>query len=182
MRSRLSPRDRRTPVRVGLMLGPALMVLSSGAGCSTLSLLKSKPPKTTLTAIEPSGRPALKPYCTLPVMEAPPHTQFIQVAVVGASDGSDDDRDTLMAALVGEACPTGADALVMVYDSFNGTNTAEQAAEDYQKRAEFIRNSTVAERQTIARVLASAPRRHSVMAIAIVYDAAHPGAAHKPQS
>ena len=189
MRLRLSLRARRTPVRVALMLGPALMALVNAAGCSMPSteslqslpaLLNGKPPKTTLTAIEPSGHPALKSYCTLPVLEEPPQMPFRQVAIVAVSDGTTDDRDTLLTALVGEVCATGADALVMVYDSFNETNTAERAAQDYQKNPEFIRSATAAKRQQVARALASAPRNNSLAAIAIVYGPVHP-AARKPQ-
>lgn len=181
MRLRLSRRARRTPVRVALMLGPALMALASGAGCSMLSLLKSKPPMTTLTPIESSGHPALKSYCTIPVLDGPPQTAFTQVAIVEASDGSADDRDTLLTALVGKACPTGADALVLVYDSFNQGSADRSASDDYRNRPEFIRNGTVADRQLVARALATAPHRgNSLVAIAIVYGAVHP-AARKPQ-
>ncbi|HVA68190.1 MAG TPA: hypothetical protein VNF45_02675 [Candidatus Binataceae bacterium] len=189
MRGGLSPRGRRTPTGIALILAPALMTLVNAAGCSMPSkaslqsvpaLLNGKPPKTTLTAIESSGHPALKSYCTLPVLKEPPQTPFRQVAIVSVSDGTTDDRDTLLTALVGKACPTGADALVMVYDSFNETNTAEGAAQDYQKSPEFIRSATVAERQQVARALASAPRHNALMVIAIVYGAVHP-AARKPQ-
>jgi hypothetical protein len=80
------------------------------AGCLKAAEL---PPQATVAEIEPSGRPAKGPDCTLPILRDEPLTDFRQVSIIeglGPRFGVESD---VMPVVMRAACETGADALLI---------------------------------------------------------------------
>jgi hypothetical protein len=95
---------------VSILIG-GLMLAVAGAGCSQVMDL---PPQATATEIEPSGRPAKGPDCTIPILRAEPLTDYRKVAIIeglGSRFGSEGD---VMPVVMRKACETGADALLIL--------------------------------------------------------------------
>jgi hypothetical protein len=72
-------------------------------------------PQVSVTEIEPSGRAAKGPDCSITVLKVEPSERFEKVAIVEGW-GTEEQRDELLAALKQRACETGADALLLITD------------------------------------------------------------------
>jgi len=84
--------------------------LALAAGCLKAAEL---PPQATVTEIEPSGRAAKGPGCTMPILRDEPLTDFRQVSIIeglGPRFGVESD---VMPVVMRAACETGADALLI---------------------------------------------------------------------
>lgn len=94
---------------VVLLAGLAWMVV--GAGCQKVVAL---PPRVTLAEIEPAGRAARDPNCSMPVLRSEPLADFRKVAIIeGLGNVFAEEKDVLPA-VMRRACETGADALVIL--------------------------------------------------------------------
>jgi len=84
------------------------------AGCHRIPILPKEPPQVTVAEMEPSGRPAKDPNCTMPVLHAEPLADYRKVAIIDALGAPSAEEKDLLPLVVRKACETGADALVIV--------------------------------------------------------------------
>jgi len=84
------------------------------AGCHRIPILPQEPPQVTVAEMEPSGRPAKDPNCTMPVLHAEPLADYRKVAIIDALGAPSAEEKDLLPLVVRKACETGADALVIV--------------------------------------------------------------------
>ncbi len=91
---------------------PAVLVIAAALalGCQQVVAL---PPQATVTEIEPSGRPAKGPDCTMPVLRDEPLTDFRQVSIIEGLGNRFGVESDVMPAVMRAACATGADALLI---------------------------------------------------------------------
>lgn len=92
-----------------LLAGLALAVV--GAGCQQVVAL---PPQVTLAEIEPSGRAARDPNCSMPVLRSEPLADFRKVAIIEGLGNVFASEQDVLPAVMRRACETGADALVVL--------------------------------------------------------------------
>jgi hypothetical protein len=91
------------------LLGAAMLALIPG--CQGVVAL---PPQATLTEIEPSGRAARDPNCTVPILHSEPLTDFRKVAIIEGLGNVYAQESDVMPAVMRKACETGADAILIL--------------------------------------------------------------------
>ncbi|HTY56106.1 MAG TPA: hypothetical protein VMB26_12940 [Candidatus Binataceae bacterium] len=107
--------------RLGIFICLAYAVLS--AGC-TRALIK-EPPDVTVSEMQPSGRAAKPPNCTMPVLDTDPTAGYRKVAIIDARAVPGTEEKEMLPAVVRKACETGADALVIVTSKAQHSETPE---------------------------------------------------------
>jgi hypothetical protein len=95
-------------LRISIVLAAAALALA--AGCHEVVL----PPQATLTEIEPSGRAAKGPDCTMPILRSEPLADFRKVAIIEGLGSRYADEHDVMPVVVRKACESGADAIVVL--------------------------------------------------------------------
>ncbi len=88
-----------------------------------------RPPQVSITQLESFTRPAKEPDCTMPVLYEEPKTKYRKIAIVEGWAGSIDQQAELLAALKQKACETGADALLVIQQSSQTTNSLLDSGE-----------------------------------------------------
>jgi len=91
------------------LLGAAMLALVSG--CQRVVAL---PPQATLTEIEPSGRAAKDPNCTVPILRSEPLTDFRKVSIIEGLGNVYAQESDVMPVVMRKACETGADAILIL--------------------------------------------------------------------
>jgi hypothetical protein len=85
------------------------VALFSLVGCARVSL----PPQVDVAEIQPSGRAAKPPDCSMPVLRSDPLTDFRRVAIIEATANTFENEGDVLPAVQRAACGTGADAIVI---------------------------------------------------------------------
>ena len=75
--------------------------------------------------MEPSGRAAKDPNCTMPVLDSEPTADFRKIAIIDARGVPGTEEKEMLPSLVRKACETGADALVIVTSKAQHSETPE---------------------------------------------------------
>jgi len=88
-----------------------IIVSFTVGGCAHVASL---PPQVTLSELEPSGRAAKPPDCTMPVLRHEPLRDFRKVAIVEALGNVYASEADVLPAVQRKACETGADAIVIL--------------------------------------------------------------------
>jgi hypothetical protein len=88
-----------------------LMLAVMAPGCAKAVAL---PPQATLAEIEPSGRAARAPDCSMPVLRREPLSDFRKVAIVEGLGSVYASEADVLPAVQRKACETGADAIVIL--------------------------------------------------------------------
>jgi hypothetical protein len=83
----------------------------ASAGCPQVVAL---PPQATVAEIEPSGRAAKGPDCSLPILRSEPLTDFRKVAIIEGVGNRFGTEADVMPVVMRKACETGADAILIV--------------------------------------------------------------------
>jgi len=83
----------------------------AAAGCARVISL---PPQVTLAEVEPSGRAAKPPDCSMPVLRHEPLRDFRKVAIVEGLGNVYASEADVLPAVQRKACETGADAIVIL--------------------------------------------------------------------
>ncbi len=89
----------------------ALVLALAGAGCQRVIAL---PPQATVAEIEPSGRPAKRPNCEMPILRSEPLTNYRKVAIIEGTGNLYASESDVMPVVVRQACSTGADAILIL--------------------------------------------------------------------
>ncbi|MGD0074849.1 MAG: hypothetical protein ABSD31_10990 [Candidatus Binataceae bacterium] len=100
-----------------------MLCLIVGAGCTRA--LIHMPPEVTVAEMEPSGRPAKPPNCTMPVLYSDPTTVYRKIAIIDARGVPGTEEKDMLPAVIRKACETGADALVIVTSRAQHSETPE---------------------------------------------------------
>jgi hypothetical protein len=74
----------------------------------------SPPPQATISEIEPSGRPAKGPNCSMPIRRSEPMTDYRKVAIIEALGSRYASESDVMPVVIRKACETGADAILIL--------------------------------------------------------------------
>jgi hypothetical protein len=74
----------------------------------------SPPPQATIAEIEPSGRPARGPNCSIPILRSEPLTDYRKVAIIEGLGSRYDSESDVMPVVIRKACETGADAILII--------------------------------------------------------------------
>jgi len=72
------------------------------------------PPQATVTELEPSGRAAKGPDCTMPILRSEPLTDFKKVSIIEGLGSRFAEESDVMPAVMRAACETGADAILIL--------------------------------------------------------------------
>ena len=86
-------------------------MLTVFVGCQRVIAL---PPQATVSQIEPSGRAAKGPGCTMPILRNEPLTDFKKVSIIEGLGNRFAAENDVMPAVMRAACETGADALLIL--------------------------------------------------------------------
>lgn len=117
--------SRNSYLRTALFIDAfALAVFLSG--CSTHGY---RPPQVSITQLETFTRPAKEPDCTMPVLYDEPRSRYRKIAIVEGWAGSIDQQEELLAAIKRKACETGADALLIIQQTSQTTNSLLDSGE-----------------------------------------------------
>ena len=103
------------------MISLACALLS--AGCTHAVI--HGPPEVTVAEMEPSGRAAKDPNCTMPVLYSEPTTEYRKVALIDALAAPGTTEKEMLPSIVRKACETGADALVIVTSKAQHSENAQ---------------------------------------------------------
>ncbi len=87
------------------------MLLMIAPGCQRALELA---PQATVAQIEPSGRAAKGPDCTMPILRLEPLTDYRKVAIIEAVGSRYAEENDVMPVVMRKACETGADALLIL--------------------------------------------------------------------
>lgn len=93
------------------------------AGCHK-ALIK-EPPDVNVSEMEPSGRAAKPPNCTMPVLDAEPTASYRKIALIDARAVPGTEEKEIIPAMVRKACETGADAIVITSSKAQHSETPE---------------------------------------------------------
>jgi hypothetical protein len=109
--------DTSSVVRIAIIPLVALVAI----GCAHAVSL---PPQVTVSELEPSGRAARPPDCSMPVLRHEPLTDFRKVAIVEAMGNRFASEADVLPAVQRKACETGADAIVVLTSKAQTTEDA----------------------------------------------------------
>jgi hypothetical protein len=110
---------RSSAYRLRILQLLALTILPALNACGT----KAKPPEITVSQIQTYTRPAKPPDCDMPVLYSEPRNKYVKIAVVEGWAQGPEQREELIAGLKRKACATGADALLVVQQTFQSTDS-----------------------------------------------------------
>jgi hypothetical protein len=91
-------------------LAIAALVAVALVACAKVSM----PPQVDVAEIQPSGRAAKPPGCSMPVLRSDPLTDFRRVAIIEATANTFDNEGDVLPSVQRAACGTGADAIVII--------------------------------------------------------------------
>jgi len=100
-----------------------LVCAIAGAGCHRA--LIQLPPEVTVSEMEPSGRAAKDPNCTMPVLDSEPTGDYRKIAIIDARGVPGMKEKEMLPSVIRKACETGADALVIVTSKAQHSETPE---------------------------------------------------------
>jgi len=100
-----------------------LVCVIGGAGCHR-ALIK-EPPEVNVSEMEPSGRAAKPPNCTMPVLDAEPTASYRKIALIDARAVPGTEEKEMLPPIIRKACETGADAIVIVTSKAQHSETPE---------------------------------------------------------
>lgn len=108
-----------------LLIGAFALVALLG-GCATHGY---RPPQVSITQLETFTRPAKEPDCSMPVLYDEPKSKYRKIAIVEGWAGSVDQQTELLEAIKRKACETGADALLIIQQTSQTTNSLLDSGE-----------------------------------------------------
>lgn len=98
-------------VRLSLTLLGAGLLAATVAACQQVVAL---PAQANVSEIEPSGRAAKGPDCTMPILRSEPLTDYRKVAIIEGLGNRFATEGDVMPVVIRRACETGADAIVVL--------------------------------------------------------------------
>lgn len=81
------------------------------SGCQQVVAL---PPQATVAEIEPSGRAAKGPSCSMPILRSEPLTDYRKVAIIEGLGNLYAKESDVMSVVMRKGCETGADAILIL--------------------------------------------------------------------
>lgn len=89
----------------------ALCLAALAAGCAHVVTL---PPQVTVAEVEPSGRAAKDPNCSMPILRSDPLTDYRKIAIIEGTGNVFGSEGDVMPVVMRKACEAGADAIVIL--------------------------------------------------------------------